>query len=130
MESERIDAIKEYLKYYVSYLGFCLTSQIKSTLRLILIAIQAVTISIFVILGLIFKDNQIVINYIALVSNIIVWGCLFLSLGIAFTINKIRKKNQPKFDAYYKYLDDLFSNRYGEEMSSVEDGSEETSKND
>ena len=112
MEIDRIKEIREYLKIYVNDLGFYLVSQIKSMVRITFIIIQLITIITFVILVLIFKSNQQVINYIALISNIVVWSCLALPLIICHFITKIKKKNEFRFKTCYQYLDDLFENKY------------------
>ena len=115
------DAMKEFLKCYLSSICFDLTFQLRTNIHIMIITIQLITLITMVILKFIFKDNQIANIIISGVCCTIVWLCCFLTIGISFIVKRVRKKNQKRIETYYKYLDAIVLEDNEKEITNFED---------
>lgn len=123
------DTMKEFLKCYLSSICFDIEHKIRTKIHIMLIVTQLLTLIAFIILKIVFKNNQLVYTTISIIYCIICWLCLLFVIGTSYIVEKVRTKNQPRIDSFYKYLDNLIENDlYEQEMNPIENDDEKTNK--
>lgn len=129
--SVKKDAMKEFMKFYLSDIVFDTTFRFRTKIHIMLSITQVSMLILLIVLKIIFRENQIVSNIVSWVCCSSVWLCCFFTIGTSIITEQIRKSNKPKVDNFYKYLDELTKEEYDEFGKEIHDENEidKTGKN-
>ena len=129
--SVKKDAMKEFMKFYLSDIVFDTTFRFRTKIHIMLSITQVSMLILLIVLKIIFRENQMVSNIVSWVCCSSVWLCCFFTIGTSIITEQIRKSNKPKVDNFYKYLDELTKEEYDEFGKETHDENEidKTGKN-
>lgn len=129
--SVKKDAMKEFMKFYLSDIVFDTTFRFRTKIHIMLSITQVSMLILLIVLKIIFRENQMVSNIVSWVCCSSIWLCCFFTIGTSIITEQIRKSNKPKVDNFYKYLDELTKEEYDEFGKEIHDENEidKTGKN-
>ena len=105
--SQRKDAMKEFMKFYLSDIIFDTSNQCKIRVQIMYSIIQIICLVLLVASKFIFKDNEVARNTSLILFCVIVWIMLVLTIITNIIVSKVQKKISLKQKNYFKYLDEL-----------------------